>query len=914
MFRTAPAALAVFLMMAGCAESTKEEMFGEGLELLESGNPRGAIVLFRRSLDRDQNFVEARFQIAKAYFLIGSLDSAEKELLKVQRLRPSSREIRIELARVYLRKARPDEALEQIDGLAEGSPDDAEALELAALAQAAKGDYPLSIKLLKRALSFERGRKTAAISLARVYMMAGEEEKAEVRVKELLRRDPSNRDALGLLAALRKSRKDIDGALESYELLLKSNPADFEALYGKSALYAGSGRYTEALAVLDEIIEKHPRRPEGYVLKGRVFFYKKDFEEAMSFLQQSLSLRPGAAAYYFLGLCHYNKNELEQALSQLYRALDYNPLLLEARTLASFILLRQGRTEEAISEAAKVAGMDGESPFTHYILGSAYLKKGLYEEGMRELGRAIEIGPGFSDAHIENGFGMGDLKDAGEEFEAAISAAPGELNSRVILASYHMEKEEFRRAIEVLKGGVRGLKSDAVLFNLIAEACGRQNRVDEAIRYLKKAIKLNPGYLASYFNLSSLYMLKGEHEKAVGELEAAVENSPGNVRALLGIARIYETAGGDGKALVYYAKAEETGKAEGCMALAEYYLRKGKHGKALGVLGKGIGKNPSESALHEMEGKTLLLIERPREALRSFERIEKLNPGRGLPLIVNAYLFVGKPSEALKKVSEALKREPESLDLAAELSRILLIMGRENDAVENAEKMILAKPGSPVGYMTLARLYRDMNKPGRAFDVLKKANVAGRDGAAIYAMLGDMHVPRQDYASALDYYGKAEGVNGAYVPAVFGRGAVLHALGREEEAAVSYKKVLRLSRNHVPALNSLAYIYAQGDTDLETALLLAARAYMTAPSDGPVLDTFGFVLFKNGRVRAAADILKRAVAIMPEDPTVRYHLSLAYKGLGEKRLAVEHLERALRSGEFTESEQARSLLVKLKEG
>jgi putative PEP-CTERM system TPR-repeat lipoprotein len=901
-------------MMAGCAENTKEEMFGEGLELLESGNPRGAIVLFRRALDRDQNFAEARFQLAKAYFVIGSVDSAEKEFLKVQRQRPSSRDVRIELARVYLRKARPDKALEEIGGLTEGPSDDVEALELAALAHAAKGDYPFSIKLLKRAFSFERGRKTAAISLARVYMMAGEEGKAEARVKELLRRYPSNRDALGLLAALRKSRKDIDGALESYELLLKSNPADFEALYGKGALYAGSGRYTEALAVLDEIIEKHPRRPEGYVLKGRVLFYKKDFEEAMNFLQQSLSLRPGAAAYYFLGLCHYSKNELEQALSRFYRALDYNPSLLEARTLVSFILLRQGRTEDAISEAVKVIGMDGENVFAHYILGSAYLKKGLYEEGMRELGRAVEMDPGPSDAHIKKGFGRGDLKDAGEGFEAAVSAAPGELNSRVVLASYHMEKEEFRRAIEVLKGGVRGLETDAVLFNLIAEAFGRQNRVDEAIRYLKKATGSNPGYLASYFNLSSLYMLKGEHEKAVGELEAAVENSPGNVRALLGIARIYETAGGDGKALGYYVMAEETGKAEGSMALAEYYLRKGKHGKALGVLGKGIGKNPSESALHEMEGKILLSMERPREAVRSFERIEKLNPGRGLPLIVNAYMFIGKPREALRKVREALKRKPESLGLATELSRILLIMGRENDAVENAEKIILAKPGSPVGYMTLARLYRDMNKPGRAIDVLMGANVAGSDRAAICAMLGDMHALRKDYASALDYYGKAEGVNGAYVPAVFGRGAALHAMGREEEAVASYKKVLRLSRNHVPALNSLAYLYAQGDTDLETALLLATRAYMTAPRDGPVLDTFGFVLLKSGRAGEAADVLKRAVEIMPEDPSVRYHLSLAYKELGDKRRAVEHLERALRSGDFTESEQARSLLVQLKEG
>jgi thioredoxin-like negative regulator of GroEL len=82
--------------LSGCTGKykTKEQLLNEGIELVQNNNPGGAIILFKNALDKDQNYFEARFRLAKAYYAIGKLDAAEKELRKVRRQDPSSRTYR----------------------------------------------------------------------------------------------------------------------------------------------------------------------------------------------------------------------------------------------------------------------------------------------------------------------------------------------------------------------------------------------------------------------------------------------------------------------------------------------------------------------------------------------------------------------------------------------------------------------------------------------------------------------------------------------------------------------------------------------------------------------------------------------------------------------------------------------------
>jgi tetratricopeptide (TPR) repeat protein len=82
----------------GCSGSykTKEELFAEGQKSMATNDPNSAIsaiIFFKRALENDQNFFEARFQLSKAYIQAGKKDAAEKELRKLIRQNPNSKEL-----------------------------------------------------------------------------------------------------------------------------------------------------------------------------------------------------------------------------------------------------------------------------------------------------------------------------------------------------------------------------------------------------------------------------------------------------------------------------------------------------------------------------------------------------------------------------------------------------------------------------------------------------------------------------------------------------------------------------------------------------------------------------------------------------------------------------------------------------
>ena len=351
-------------------------------------------------------------------------------------------------------------------------------------------------------------------------------------------------------------------------------------------------------------------------------------------------------------------------------------------------------------------------------------------------------------------------------------------------------------------------------------------------------------------------------------------------------------------------------KGEGYNGLARYYVKENRADDALSVLSEAIRKYPSDAVSRELRGAALLLKKRYDDAIAAFEDAEKLRPGMGLPMIINACITMGKPENAINRIDRELARDPDRADLMVEKSRVFLAAGRKQDAYSNAQGIVSLKPGSPAGYMALAGLYRHDGQPERAIEVLKRAPAGKDPGPAM--MLGALYGSKKDFASALVQYRKAQAVNPDYVPAILQSANVLGQMGRKREAREEYQEVIRLSRGNVDAMNNLAYLYAEDGLNLAEALQLARKAAALAPSSGPVQDTLGFVLLRNGQTEEALKALTRAAGLDPKNPSVHYHIALAYKERGSRAQAVDSLQRALAMGEFPESGQARALLAKMK--
>ena len=113
-------------------------------------------------------------------------------------------------------------------------------------------------------------------------------------------------------------------------------------------------------------------------------------------------------------------------------------------------------------------------------------------------------------------------------------------------------------------------------------------------------------------------------------------------------------------------------------------------------------------------------------------------------------------------------------------------------------------------------------------------------------------------------------------------------------------------------MNNLAYLYADNYGDKAMALKLSLRASQLAPEQQDVLDTLGYTLLKNNKAEEAINILEKANNIDVYNPTISYHLALAYIELRQSEKAITELEKSLEGGDFPEAEKSKRLLQKLK--
>jgi FimV-like protein len=77
------------------------------------------------------------------------------------------------------------------------------------------------------------------------------------------------------------------------------------------------------------------------------------------------------------------------------------------------------------------------------------------------------------------------------------------------------------------------------------------------------------------------------------------------------------------------------------------------------------------------------------------------------------------------------------------------------------------------------------------------------------------------------------------------------------------------------------------------------------------MDTMGYALLKNGKNDDARKLLEKTATVIPKNPSVQYHLALAYMAQGDKAQALKSIKRCLEAGDFPDAKAAKRLLAQL---
>ena len=114
-----------------------------------------------------------------------------------------------------------------------------------------------------------------------------------------------------------------------------------------------------------------------------------------------------------------------------------------------------------------------------------------------------------------------------------------------------------------------------------------------------------------------------------------------------------------------------------------------------------------------------------------------------------------------------------------------------------------------------------------------------------------------------------------------------------------YESLIEKMPNNTTVLNNLAYTLADEDLEIDKALGYIKRVYVLDPINPGYLDTYGFVLYKNGKYEKAVRMLRSSVQQFEfSDQQITWdvyeHLAMAAEKTGEKQEAIEAYNKALK--------------------
>ncbi len=122
-------------------------------------------------------------------------------------------------------------------------------------------------------------------------------------------------------------------------------------------------------------------------------------------------------------------------------------------------------------------------------------------------------------------------------------------------------------------------------------------------------------------------------------------------------------------------------------------------------------------------------------------------------------------------------------------------------------------------------------------------------------------------------------------------GAIYNADGKDKRAIREYRMALELDPENIIALNNYAYMLSLAGRDLEKALQMAEKVLQLAPDVPTYIDTYGWVLFRMGRLEDAQKALRRAVSLGGRGEIMR-HYGDVLDALGEEFMAKYYRDKA----------------------
>ncbi len=504
------------------------------------------------------------------------------------------------------------------------------------------------------------------------------------------------------------------------------------------------------------------------------------------------------------------------------------------KILSAEIAGRRGRVDIAASNYFDAANSSDDVRVAERAVKLAMYGRE-WSQARNAVERWVELLPDSVDAwqhKVQISLQLKDVDDAAGALEKIVDIS-GQEPSEVIpgLVSSLLRQTDAELGAEVLaRLGARFPGSSDTQYGIGRFAMSRGDR-ETARNAFEKAVEIDPDNVEAMLSLARIKLDMGEGEESLAPVKAFVDANPKNPQALLGYARLLVETG-------MYERASEQFE----------------------VIAERFDDDPE--AMFTI-GLLALESKRVEQAERYLERVVELDK-----YVEEGHYYLARISDSRKEYQQAITRY---------------------EKVQGGDNFLDAQIRSAELYALVGELERGRERIANLKTITDDRVVQIELLTAESRML----IGNDQQKDAMEVL--SEGLESYPDDAdlLYARALVAEQLDMREVFEADLKKVIDGNPENAYALNALGYFLVDRNMRLDEAEVYLEKAIKLLPNDAAIVDSLGWLYYRQGRYEESIETLRRAHKILP-DAEIAAHLGEVLWVFGDQGSATKVWEEALR--------------------
>ncbi len=491
-------------------------------------------------------------------------DAADEAYEAALALDPRQTGLRLDLARLRLRRGDPARAVAALEPLAASAAGDPAVAELRVRALAAAGRVLDASQLVDAALGRSPGnpRLLAAkgtvmeaqakpaearmlyeeaaarapgdvglrVAIGRLALGEHDMAAAEAALAAAAEKAPRDPEAQSALGDLKAAAGDAAAAESAYRTALQLDPEYAGAELGLARLAQARGDEVAARAGLERVLALEPRNAVAHAALGQLRWKSGDLPGAEQSLAAAAQLAPkNALVQIRLGAVKLLRGDVTGGLDALTLGTGLDPNLAEGQHWLGRALLAKGENPAALARLRRAVEQEPGNAAYQLHLGIALEKTNALDEAVETYKLSAASDPRFAEPLERLGLlyaGHDNCRDATPYFEKAMAIAPRTSRFKVELADCRRKERKGAEAIKLYREVLKADPGEASVPYKLARALHETQGAAAAQPWYEKAATAEKDNPMPHYYLGYAYKERGARSRAVSEFKAYLALRP----------------------------------------------------------------------------------------------------------------------------------------------------------------------------------------------------------------------------------------------------------------------------------------------------------------------------------------------------------------------------------------------------